>query len=244
MAKLKNSANTPVEPTVVNDEQEIVDMEVVAANVAHQATDFWAHNQKYLVGGILGLAAAVFLWYAYTHFIKAPNELKASNDIAKSEQLMARDSFEAALKGTAGFPGFVDIAKKYSGTKAGNLANFYAGQCYLNLGQFKPAISYLESYSPSDEVSPVLASGMLADAYSETNSMDKALSLYEKAAASNPDEFLSPYYLFKLGLLNEKMKKYAPALAAYSRIKSEYPESMQGRSIDMYIGRIEPLVGK
>lgn len=243
MAKVKNPANNPA-PEVLNDEQEIVDMEVITTNVAHQATDFWEHNQKYLVGGILGIAAIVFLWYAYTHFVKAPNELKAANDIAKSEQLMARDSFETALKGSAGFPGFIEIAKKYSGTKAGNLANFYAGQCYLNIGKFPEAISYLNSFSPSDEVSPVFSNGMLADAYSETSKMDDAIKCYEKAATTNPDEFLSPYYLFKLGMLNEKMKKYPAALAAYNRIKSEYPESMQGRSVDMYIGRVEPLVAK
>jgi tetratricopeptide (TPR) repeat protein len=243
MAKVKNPANNPV-PVVPNDEQEIVDMDVVTANVAHQATDFWEHNQKYLVGGILGIAAIVFLWYAYTHFIKGPKEIDAANQIAKSEQLMSRDSFEAALKGTAGFPGFVTIAKKFSGTKAGNMANFYAGQCYLNLGQFAPAISYLESYSPADDVSPVLVNGMLGDAYSETNKMDEALKHYETASVSNADEFLSPYYLFKLGLLNEKMKKYGAALNAYNRIKSEYPESLQGRTIDMYIGRVEPLATK
>ena len=117
MAKVKNPANNPV-PEVPNDEQEIVDMDVVTANVAHQATDFWERNQKYVVGGILGIAAAVFLWYAYTHFIKAPKEIDAANQIAKSEQLMTRDSFEAALKGTAGFPGFVTIAKKYRKNRA------------------------------------------------------------------------------------------------------------------------------
>ena len=110
MAKVKNPANTPVKPQVENDDQEIVDLDVVTANVAHQATDFWEHNQKYLVGGILGIAAVVFLWFAYTHFVKAPKEIDAANQISKSEQLMARDSFEAALKGTGGFPGFVDIA--------------------------------------------------------------------------------------------------------------------------------------
>ena len=42
--------------------------------------------------------------------------------------------------------GFIDIADDYSSTKAGKLANYYAGLSYLYLGEFENAIDYLEDF--------------------------------------------------------------------------------------------------
>jgi hypothetical protein len=37
----------------------------------------------------------------------------------------------------------LDLLKWYSGTDAGNLANYYAGMAYLNTGKYAEAIDYL-----------------------------------------------------------------------------------------------------
>ncbi len=238
MAKEKKNNPTVAEPTV-EQEQEVVDMELVAAEAAAQVTDVWAHYQNYILGGIAAVAGIVFLTFAYHNFYKGPNEEKATNAIYKAEQSLQRDSFLAALKGTGGQPGFIEIAKKYSGTKAGNLANFYAGQCYLHEGQFDAAITCLKAYDADDNNSAAMAAGMLGDAYSEKGKMDDAVASYQDACSANPNEYFTPYYLFKLGLLQEKNKKFAEAKTAYEKIKSDYPTSAQGRTIDMYIGRVD-----
>ena len=67
--------------------------------------------------------------------------------------------------------------------------------------------------------------------------MDKALSAYKKA--SNTDnEFFAPYYLFKLGLLNEKEGDAEAALEAYNTIATEYPNSQEGQTIEAYVARV------
>ena len=54
--------------------------------------------------------------------------------------------------------------------------------------------------------------------------------------------FNTPIFLMKAGQIYELQQKYADALKLYERIKSEYPESTEGASIDKYIARVKLLV--
>ena len=84
-----------------------------------------------------------------------------------------------------------------------------------------------------------MKAGALGDAYSESNEMDKALSLYKKAANTDKVDVLTAYYLKKYGMLSEVQGNTADALAAYKEIKEDYPETPSGRDIDKYIVRIQ-----
>lgn len=238
MAKEKNQ-NPTVQQPVIEATQDDVDLNLAAETAAAQVTDIWSHYQNYILGGIAAVAAIIFLTFAYLNFYKAPQEEQATNAMFKAEQLFQRDSFLMALKGSGGQPGFLEIAKKYSGTKAGNLANFYAGSCYLHEGQFDAAITALKAFDPAENNSEAMANGLLGDAYSEKGSMSEAVAAYQDACSANPNDYFTPYYLFKLGLLQEKNKKLAEAKTTYERIKSDYPQSLQGRTIDMYIARVD-----
>jgi tetratricopeptide (TPR) repeat protein len=135
--------------------------------------------------------------------------------------------------------GFLSIIKDYSGTDAANLANYYAGICYINIGNFDAAVSFLNDFKPDGTVGPTMKYGALGDAYSELNQMDKAKENYTKAAEASDNELLTPYYLKKLALLHETQTEYAKALEIYRRIKSKYPNSNEALSIDKYIARAE-----
>jgi hypothetical protein len=56
-----------------------------------------------------------------------------------------------SLNGSEGKFGFLKIADEYSGTDAGNLAN-YAGIAYLNTGKYTEAIDYLSKFKSDDIV--------------------------------------------------------------------------------------------
>ena len=64
----------------------------------------------------------------------------------QAERWLEMDSFKLALNGDGNYLGFLDIAKNYKFTKAGNLAKYSAGICYLHLGQYQDAIEYLTKY--------------------------------------------------------------------------------------------------
>jgi tetratricopeptide (TPR) repeat protein len=81
----------------------------------------------------------------------------------------------------------------------------------------------------------------LGDAYCELNELDKAVSKYEKAAKVADDEYMSPMFLSKAGLVYEKLGKYSDAIKVYTKIKKEYDNSPQAASIDKYITRANLL---
>ncbi|MEM9991119.1 MAG: tetratricopeptide repeat protein [Bacteroidota bacterium] len=204
-----------------------------------QAQDFFEQNQNYILGGLLAAVLVFGGIFAYRNFYQAPRQQTAMNEMFQAERQFERDSFALALTNPGGGNmGFLDVMEEYSGTNAANLANYYAGISYLNLGKFDVAIEYLEDYSPAGNVTPTMKYGALGDAYSEKENFDKALSLYKKAASATKNDLLTPYYLKKAGMLSEKLGKTADALANYKKIKAEYPDSPDGRDIDKYIARL------
>jgi TolA-binding protein len=165
-----------------------------------------------------------------------PKEQNAKAAIYKAEQQFQRDSFALALENPGGgFEGFLDIIDNYGGTSSANAAKLYAGISYLNLGRYDDAIEYLNAHSASGTYAPIVKNGNLGDAYSEKGDMDKALSYYQKAANAGSDALLTPYYLYKLGMLSKRNGNNDKALKAFKNIQDNYPESEEGRKVGRLI---------
>lgn len=199
---------------------------------------FIEKNQKML--SMVGIALVVLVggYFLVKKFVVGPREVKAQERIFMAQQYFEKDSFNLALNGDANIEGFLDIIDSYGSTEAGNLANCYAGLCYLHLGKYNEAIKYLKDFSSADQLLQYVAKGAIGDAYLELGNKDKALSYY-KDAAKGDNELTAPAYLFKLGLLYEEMGKAQDALAAYKKIKDDYKNSAEARTIDKYIVRAE-----
>lgn len=205
-----------------------------------KATSFYEENQKIIIGVIAGLILLIGGWFVYNNLIKQPKEQKAMDQMWMAQVQFEQDSFQQALENPGGgYSGFLQIIQDYGGTKAGNLANYYAGVSYLNLGNFDAALSFLEDFKADGIIGPVMKFGTMGDAYSELNQMDKAREYYKKAADASENELLTPYYLKKLALLHETQGETDKALEIYRRIKSKYPNSNEALSIDKYIARAE-----
>ena len=96
-----------------------------------------------------------------------------------AENLFEKDSFNMALNGDGNAPGFLEIIDKYSSTPSGNLANYYAGICYLHLGDNKNAIKHLEKFSSDDVIFSSMVTANLGDAYMQLGDFKKASSNYQ-----------------------------------------------------------------
>ena len=72
--------------------------------------------------------------------------------------------------------GFTDIADEFRGTKAGNLANYYAGISYLKLKKYEEAIEYLSNFNSDDELILLLDESVQF----ESNVINRFVSTYEK----------------------------------------------------------------
>ena len=106
---------------------------------------------------------------------------------------------------------------------------------YLNLGRYEDAVQFLKAHNEKGNITVVTKYGALGDAYSELNELDKAMSSYEKATNSDIN-VLTPYYLYKLGLLANQQNDKEKALKAFSRIEKEFPNSVEATEASKYIG--------
>ena len=136
------------------------------------------------------------------------------------------------------------MCEVYGSTEAGNLAYYYAGICYLNLGEYEEAVSHLKKFSGSDLIVPEMAYGAMGDAYMQLGDIDEAIRYYVKAGTENENEFTSPAFLLKAGWAYEVKKNYEKALEMYEKIKTEFPKAREARDIDKYVARAKANLGE
>ena len=110
-------------------------------------------NQKTIFIVLAVIVAAILLYTLILKPINETTEKEAADELAFPKVYfeeaignpVAVDSLlNLGLNGADGKFGFLDISSEYSGTNAGNLANYYAGISYLRLRNYKEAIVYLE----------------------------------------------------------------------------------------------------
>jgi predicted negative regulator of RcsB-dependent stress response len=212
---------------------------VAEANEAvDRVTGFWYQYSKQILIGFAALVLLIGGFFGYKYFISEPNEKKASEAMRYAEEFFRQDSVKLALEGDNLNPGFLKIISKYSGTKAANLANYYAGSCYLTMGDFKNAAKHLEDFSTSEPLVKARAKALLADADSELGKKDEAVKLYKEAGSTfEKDDYYSPQYLVRAAMLYETMGKPKDAIEVYKMIKEKYPQYKEV-DIDKFLGRL------
>ena len=203
--------------------------------------EFIVNNQKVLTTIVAVLVVLILGFFGYKKYYLEPKNKEAQEQIYPAQRYFAADSLDKALYGDGNSLGFVDISKSYGITKAGNLANYYAGIAFLKKGNYDQAIHYLKKFKADDELVGPMAKGALGDAYLSKNNEKKAVSYYMDAATMKSNEFTSPMFLLKAGEVYVKMGAYDDAISAYETIKKDYSKSMEARNIDKYIARAKEL---
>ena len=202
----------------------------------------WDHYGKRVSYLLIAIVVLVGGYLGYRNWIAEPNEKQAVAAMFRAEQYYRMDSARLALNGDNINYGFLKVIARYGGTRTANLASFYAGSCYMKLGDFNNAIKYLKDFSTSVEILQERDYGLLGDAYSELNRKEEAAEQYKKAGTYfEKDELFSPEYLFRSGYLYESMGKTQDAITMYRMIKDKYPQSQRGVEIDKYLGRLGAL---
>ncbi|WP_298781699.1 tetratricopeptide repeat protein [uncultured Polaribacter sp.] len=201
-------------------------------------------NSKPLFYSLVGIVVIFLAFLAYNKYVVEPNELEASNELAFprkyfDEAATAGSGIDSllnlGLEGADGKYGFLDIASSYSGTDAGNLANYYAGVSYLQMKQYDKAIEFLSKFNSDDEMLGPVALGAIGDAFSDINQAEDALEYYTKAANKKDNEFTTPLFLFKAGQTALSLKEYSTAEKLFTQIKTKYSKSDQGKDIEKFI---------
>lgn len=219
-------------------------------DVVEKARDFWAEYNKpisYIGSAII----IVFIgWMVYKYMFKVPAQEKADKVVFVTQQYFseftgATDSSKIllatrVLNGDGRNPGALRIINEYSGSPAANLCEYYAGACYLQLGQFAKSIKYLKDFDANgaDQIKS-RAFGMMGDASAELNKNDDALDYYKKAANVNEkDTYTSSEFLFRAALFAQSIGKQKEAIDLFKKIKFDYPLTEKAADVDRYLAKL------
>lgn len=206
-------------------------------NALSRTEQYIEENRKSLSIIVLAVVLVVAIYFAFTSWYLKPQEEHAKSQMYIAQRYFERDSFKLALNGDNNFPGFLGIIEDFRLTKSADLAHYYAGICYKNLGQFEKAIEYLRKFDSKDRILSCEALGAIGDCYAELGKSDDACKYYLRAADKVKNDFTSPIYLLRAGILLEQGGNYKKALELYQRIEQEYQNTAEGQEIIKYITR-------
>lgn len=210
-------------------------------NPLDKVTITYEKNKKRINTIATVIIVAVVGFFAYLKLYKEPQENKAFNALSYPQAYFMQDSLNTALNGDGQHIGFAKIAKKYSGTKAANLSNYYAGVCYLRMNDAKNAIKFLKEFDGNGTSVEYMAYGVLGDAYMNDGNLKEGINYYNKAAEDKENIVVTPMYLYRAGVAYEMNNQLDKAKENFKLIRDKYPTSVQARDIDKALARLGVL---
>jgi tetratricopeptide (TPR) repeat protein len=208
-------------------------------NALSRTERYIEENQKSLTIIVGAIIVAVGIYFAFTKWYLKPLEEDAQKEMYIAERYFEKDSFNVALNGSGSYPGFLAIIDDYGLTKSANLAHYYAGICYKNMGKYSEAIEYLKKFDSDDQMLSNVALGSIGDCYAELGDLDEAIKYYKRAAKNVKNDFTSPIYLMRAGVLLESKGDYKSALEVFETIQNDFSKTYEGQQIEKYITRVK-----
>ena len=216
----------------------------VRETLSHGAQAVFAHqHQIWVYGGIaLLVALAVLGWRFYTQSQTAKGTAVLA-DAMKVYQARIRTAAEPALPDEITYldeknkygdavKKFTDVANRYSRTRPGQLARYYAALSLEKLNRYGEAENDLKALESSgDESLSALARFKLAQVYDEDGKGPQAVQLYQQLS-SKPTLFVpKPVVLLALA---DHYSGSDPTQAAklYKQVKDEFPDTQAAQQAD------------
>ena len=205
---------------------------------------FLENNGRKFSYVLLGVLVIGLLIYGYRALILQPRAEKAAELIAQAQERFDAETpdYQLALEGDANGAGFLEVIAQYGSTPSGNLAKHYAGICYLQLGDWENAASYLKKYAAVKGLPGALINaqnyGLQGDVAVEQGEYGRAVKLYEKAVKAADNNLTAPMYLRKAGLAARAAGDAKQAEALFQRILTDYPASMDAREAEKLLGTV------
>ncbi|MEN8248934.1 MAG: tetratricopeptide repeat protein [Bacteroidota bacterium] len=202
-------------------------------------TEQFIEKHQTLLLSFFGVIALVIAGgFLYKYYMNNQNEL-AQDEMFQAVYYFEQDSLNLALRGDGNRYGFLDIIEEYGATEAGNLANFYAGACYMGKGAPKSAIPFLKDYKSDDILLMARAYSLLGDAYMDEDDYAEAADYYSKAASYKPNKEFTPTYIMKAALAYELNGQQKKAVEQYNKIIQDYANTPEYNNARKYKALIE-----
>ena len=216
--------------------------EVVVAEAVSKTEKWFEENGKKVVIALVVLLLLVAGGYAYKYLVVDKNEAAAADLIVAAQDRFSGETpnYELALNGDESGAGFLDVIEQYGSTEAGNIANHYAGICYLRLGDLENAAKYLKAYavggSVVSEIIDAQNLGLQGDVEVEKGNYAEAADLFAKAVKESENGYTAPYYLFKQAAALVAAGKAEKAQECYKKLVENYPSSLEANEAETLLG--------
>ena len=248
MAENKNKTDNKITEKSVDNKlaSENINQENVVENnieliLGEKGYEYYLNNKKkvtfFSVAVLVILLAALAYKLVYVQMIVEPKEEEATEKLwqAESKAFDVQD-WESAINGDSlgFFKGFKQISKKYSGQKAGQIAQYNLGISFLNNKEYENAILALKKVSFDDEILGTITLGAIGDSYLQLGAVSDALEYYTKAYNRRDNDLTSPIYLMKAALCHEIEENYDDAIKLYEMIYKNYPNSKNAIIAEKY----------
>lgn len=199
---------------------------------------FIEKHQTLLLSVFGAIALIVAGGFLYKYYMNNQNE-QAHNEMFQAVYYFEMDSLNLALRGDGNRYGFLDIIDEYGSTEAGNLANFYAGACYMKKGAYSSAIPFLKDYKSDDILLMARAYSLIGDAYMEEEDYAQAADYYSKAVSYKANKEFTPTYILKAALAYELNGQNEKAIEYYDMIINDYAKRPEANTAKKYKALIE-----
>jgi tetratricopeptide (TPR) repeat protein len=204
-----------------------------------KATQFYDVNRKNVNLALTGIAALIIGLILYSNN-RAQNNASAEAQFGQVFGLYDQGQYQLAIDGVPerNIPGLKAIVANFGGSDAGQLARFYLGNSYYQLGKNDEALHAFEDFSPPTDLLAVSRLSGIASCYAAMHDYAKAGEYFEKAATKYPDDIACAENLnsaaYNYALAGEKEK----AIGLYTKLKKEYASSSFGRDAERYITKL------
>ncbi len=207
-------------------------------SIVHGVESVASHQQAVwlVIAAAIVVALSVFGWSTYT----SRQTAKASaslDDAMKIFQARIRAPGEQAEPGEITYVDeknkyadaekkFLEAAGQYKRTKPGQVAQYYAALCEIQLKNYAQAEKTLGEFSSSDDSLTGLAKFQLAGVYLQENKDSQAVAIYNQLS-DKPTVFVpKPVVLLALA---DHYRRSDPAQAEklYNQVKKDFPEAAQ-----------------
>lgn len=225
-------------PKKISRRQEL--REDTLTTVYARGWDLYDRHKQVVWAAAGGLVVLALLGVAYLFYMSS-QEAEAQALLGASVRTYEAGDYRAALEGNDTALGLRAIAEDYSGTDAGNLALFYAGDALFRLGEYDEALAFFEDFDAGANYIGASAFAGRAAIYEQRGDFEQAGDYYLRAAHQFENEVTSPQYLLQAGRAYEAAGAYGDAASAYQEILDDYADAPAATNVSIDLARVNAL---
>lgn len=200
--------------------------EDTVVTVYAKALQLWDEQRTLVIGAAVGLVALIAIGIGVS-LMQGAQEDEAQAMLGAVLPAYESGSYEQALEGADGASGLLFVADEYSGTDAGNLAAFYAGDVLFRLGRYEEAIDMFDSFDGGSTIVGASAIAGQAQSHAALGNHEQAGNLFRQAALLIDDEVTAPQHFLNAGEAYEEAGAFAQAVDVYEELLAMYPDAQQ-----------------